>query len=109
MAGFCSVAVALYAVAGVEPSVPVMLLVLFGPALSVGLWIQQDAQRTGVGDVMDFGWFACMAWPFVLPWYAFKSRGRSGWKLLVALLALMLAPHVTGAVIYALFPSLTPY
>ena len=106
MAGFCSATAAIYAVAGVEPAVPVVLLLLFGPALSVGLWIEQDAHTTGVGAVMDFGWFACMAWPVVLPWYAFKSRGRSGWKLLVALLALMLAPQITQAVLYALLPSL---
>jgi hypothetical protein len=43
-----------------------------------------------------FVWFA---WPVVIPWYAFKSRGRRGWRLLLGLIALISAAYVTGFVV----------
>jgi hypothetical protein len=42
-------------------------------------------------------------WPFAIPWYAFASRGRGGWKLLLGLMALLGAPIVTIAIL-AWFP-----
>ena len=105
-AAFCSAATALYALTGTEPSVSVTLLILFGPSLSVILWMQKDAHATKTGAVHDLGFFLFLAWPVVLPWYVFKSRGRRGWKLLIALAALMMAPQVTDAVLYTCFPGL---
>jgi hypothetical protein len=105
-AAFCSAATALYALTGTEPSVSVTLLILFGPSLSVILWMQKDACATKTGAVHDLGFFLFLAWPVVLPWYVFKSRGRRGWKLLIALAALMMAPQVTDAVLYTCFPGL---
>ena len=108
IAAFCSASAALYAVAGVEPPMSVTVMMMMAPTLAVILWLQEDAARTGVGAVQDLGWFASMWWPVVIPWYAFKSRGRAGWKLLAALMALMLAPQITSVVIYTLFPELYP-
>ena len=39
-----------------------------------------------------------LAWPFVLPWYVFKTRGRAGWKLLALLIGFIASPEI-GAVI----------
>ena len=105
MAGFCSATAAIYAVAGVEPAVPVVLLLLFGPALSVGLWIEQDAHTTGVGAVMESG--GSRAW---------HGRWFFPGTLQVERSLRLEAPRrpartdaraaVTQAVLYALFPSL---
>jgi hypothetical protein len=64
-------------------------LLMFAPLIAVILWLQKDAQRTGVGAVQDWGMFVWFAWPVVIPWYAFKSRGRGGWRLLLGLIALI--------------------
>jgi hypothetical protein len=93
---FCSIATAVYVLAQLEPSPIVSLFLSLAPIVSVVLWLQKDALRTGVGAVQDWGMFVWFAWPVVIPWYAFKSRGRRGWRLLAGLLALILSPYITG-------------
>ena len=93
---FSSVAAALYAATDVEPSPVVELLFSFGPLLAVILWLQKDARRTGVGAVQDWGYFLLLAWPIVIPWYAFKTRGRAGWALGLGLIALTISAYVTS-------------
>jgi hypothetical protein len=75
---FSSLAAAAYAATQSEASPMVELFLSFGPLLAVILWLQKDARRTGVGTVQDFGYFLLLAWPVVIPWYAFRTRGRSG-------------------------------
>jgi hypothetical protein len=91
----CSLAVAPYAALQVEPS-PVAAFLLSGvPLLAVLLWLQKDAQRTGVGAILDWGYFLLVAWPVVIPWYAFQTRGRNGWQLTVRLFGLIGAPYIS--------------
>ena len=96
---FCSLMAAAYAALQIEPSAIMGLLLKSGPAIVVILWLQKDARRTGVGAVQDFGYFLWLAWPFVIPWYAFRTRGRTGWKLAAGLFGLILAPYVTRLVV----------
>jgi hypothetical protein len=96
---FSSLAAALYAATQVEPSAVVGLFLSSGPLLAVILWLQKDAQRTGVGAVQDWGYFLLLAWPILIPWYAFKTRGRAGWVLSLGLLALIISTSVTSFVV----------
>ncbi len=93
---FSSVAAAVYAATQVEPSPVVALFLSAGPLLAVVLWLQKDARRTGVGAVQDWGYFLLLAWPVVIPWYAFKTRGRAGWALGLGLIALITSAYVTS-------------
>jgi hypothetical protein len=104
MAAFCSAVAAIYAAAGLQPPPLVGLLLLLGPLVCVILWLQQDAYINRVGAVQDVGFFVWLAWPVVIPWYAFRSRGRDGWKLLVTLLAFLNAPQAAEGIVYWLFP-----
>jgi hypothetical protein len=101
-AAFCAVATALYASAGVEPVPIVSWLLGAWPTIMVVLWIYQDAQRRRIAAVTDLGLFLVVFWPVAIPWYAFRSRGRAGWRLLVGLFALILAPPVTGLLVHGL-------
>jgi hypothetical protein len=101
-----SIVAAVYAGARLEPSPVVGLFLSSGPAYAVILWLQKDAHRTGVGDVLDLGYFLLLAWPIVIPWYAFKTRGPSGWRLTAELFGLIGAPWVTFLLV-ALAASLT--
>jgi len=92
---FASLVAAAYAMAQTEPSPVIALFVSGGPLLAVILWLQKDARRTGVGSVQDLGYFLVLAWPIVIPWYAFKTRGRSGWRLTTGLFGLIGAAYVT--------------
>src|SRR5882672_5927249 len=44
----------------------------------------------------DWGMFMWFAWPVLLPWYAFKTRGRRGWLLVFNLVALVCAPWLAS-------------
>jgi hypothetical protein len=94
-----SLAVALYVAAEAEPSPPMTVVMSYAPVVTVILWLQKDAQRTGVGAVLDLGYFLCLAWPVVIPWYAFRTRGRGGWRLIVGLFALIAGPWATGVLV----------
>jgi hypothetical protein len=95
----CSLAAAIYAGVHTEPSPAGALLLSGGPLATVILWLQKDARRTGVGAVHDWGYFLWLAWPLVIPWYAFRTRGRSGWKLTAGLFGLVLSSYVTWTIV----------
>src|SRR2546428_2919147 len=82
-AAFCSVVAALYTLAEIEPSPVVTLFVAFAPLLAVIMWLQRDARSAHLSLVHDWGLFMWLAWPVLLPWYAFKTRGRRGWVLIL--------------------------
>ena len=95
IAAFCSVVSAVYVLTGAEPSPVVAIFMYFGPLVTVLWWLRRDAERTGIGAVLDLGLFLWIAWPLVIPWYAFRSRGARGWSLLVASTALILSAYIT--------------
>jgi hypothetical protein len=104
----CSVAAAISTAAEIEPA-PIMGTVLtFAPTVLVILWLQKDAQRTRVGGVLDWGLFLWFAWPVIIPWYAFKSRGRRGWRLLLGLIALICSTYIAGSMAAACTYALRP-
>ena len=92
---FASLIAAVYATAQIEPSPLIALFLSGGPLVAVIIWLQKDARRTGVGSVQDLGYFLLLAWPVVIPWYAFKTHGRSGWRLTIGLFGLIGAAYVT--------------
>ncbi len=95
-ATICSIAAAIYAVADLEPAPIMSLLLGWAPLIAVILWLQKDSQQRRVGVILDWGMFVWFAWPVLIPWYAFKSRGPGGWRLLVGLVALICSAYVTG-------------
>ena len=96
---FSSLVAAAYAASQIEPAPVVALFLSFGPLVAVIVWLQKDARRTGVGAVQDWGYFLLLAWPVVIPWYAFKTRGRAGWRLTVGLLGLIGAASISWIVV----------
>ena len=90
----CAVAAALYALAEVEPSPIVNLFFILLPLVAVLLWLERDASRTGIGAVHDFGFLMWLTWPVAIPWYAWKTRRRSGWRLIVGLFAVIGSAYI---------------
>jgi hypothetical protein len=63
---------------GSEPSPAIALFLSSGPLLAVIIWLQKDAERTGVGTVQDWGHFLLLAWPVVIPWGSYPGGQRPG-------------------------------
>ena len=98
-AAFCSAIAVIYAVSSAEPTPVVVLFMSFAPIVAVCAWLQKDARATGVSSVLDWGFFLYLAWPFLIPWYALKTRGRSGWRLAAMLFGLVCAPVVAAYIV----------
>ena len=96
---FASLTAAVYVVAQTQPVPIVELFLGYGPLLAVILWLQRDVARTGVGAVFDLGYFLMIAWPIVIPWYAFRTRGWRGWRLVLGLFGVIVAPYVAASVV----------
>jgi hypothetical protein len=98
----CSLGAAFYSSAPVEPLPIVAFVLTVGPLFAVISWLQKDARRTGVGAVHDLGFFLWLAWPVVIPWYVWRTRGLGGWKLLIALFACIVSAYAVAIIVYGL-------
>jgi hypothetical protein len=94
----CATTGVLYVFADLEPSPLAEWLSTAAPTVAIILWLERDAARTGVGSVHDLGYLLCFAWPIVVPWYALRTRGRAGWRLILLLFALACSAYL-GALV----------
>jgi hypothetical protein len=101
-AGFFSLMAAVYALAGVEPSSLNRFAMGFGPLVGGVVWLRRDASAHGMWLPHDWGFFALLGWPVLLPWYALKTRRRGAAGLVARLAAALWAPALTGAVVSAI-------
>ena len=88
-----------YAAARVEP--PPAFIVLYPLAFlwAVGWWLRNDSRKRRVALVFDMGFFLCVAWPLVLPYYLFKTRGVKAVLAILAVVGVYVAASVLGAVL----------
>ena len=97
-AAVCSSAAIIYALLELDPHPFAAMVMGFAPFVAVLFWLHEDARQTKVIAVHDWGLFLWIAWPFLVPWYAVRTRGRRGWLLAAGLFALILAPWLAAFV-----------
>lgn len=97
VSGLCCVFVGSYLVLGIAPRGLIWLVASFAPLVSAVLWLQGDALARGASATPDWGLFALLAWPVLIPWYAFKTRGVHGWPVAVFLFIPILAPFAVAS------------
>ena len=91
-----------HAISGQHPLSGASELSWVVPLAAVLVWIYDDARRFRLGVTHDWGLFLWFAWPVLLPWYVFKTRGRAGWRLLMLLIGFILAPVLGGIIAFLL-------
>jgi hypothetical protein len=91
-----------YSMIGVEASPLAEGLFRLGPPLGAALWVEADARRLRRVPCYEFGAFVFLGWLVAVPAYCFWSRGPAGWRLAMALIALILAPSLVQLVSSAL-------
>ena len=90
----CGGMAAAYGFVGVMPDPLLMWGLFLVPLLVVAQWIQQDARLRHAGLLFDWGFIGYVTWPIFLPWYAFRTRGRAGWRLMAGLFLTVLAAQL---------------
>ena len=95
-----NVGAALYTAHGLQPSGGFVFLSYVGFGLAVAWWIHADSRRLGRSELLDQGWFVYIAWPAILPYHLFKTRGGRGALALLGLVGLYLATYVLSMIVY---------
>jgi hypothetical protein len=91
VAGFCCLLALFYGFAGITPSPGIELGLKFLPLFAVAHWLVRDGRARGNRSLEPWGVLFYGFWPLLLPAYALRTRGRSGWMLILELYALIIA------------------
>ena len=97
VAGTATAFAAAYAIMGTEPGPLVRLFVDFGPVIALISWTIADRRQSDLASVYDWGFFQCIAWPVLIPWYLKRQYGSGAWPLLAVFLGLILVPQIAAA------------
>ena len=74
------------------------LLVKAAELWVVSWWLLDDSRRRGVQWVYDMGFFLALAWPFIILYYLFKTRGVRALLTIGAFAVVCLIAATAGAV-----------
>jgi hypothetical protein len=81
----------LYFAGEIDPPPAYVLLYPLAFLWVIGWWMRRDCRARGVAWVLDMGLFLYIAWPFVMPYYLFKTRGA---RALLTIGALFVAVYL---------------
>jgi hypothetical protein len=94
----CAAFATIYGMLDLEPAPLMGFLLIYGPVIAVAIWLGADNKHRRVMRAHDSGFFFYLTWPLTLPWYALRTRGRTGWRLAAQLYALGVAGQLGFAV-----------
>jgi hypothetical protein len=78
------------------------LLWTFGFSLLLTWWVRSDSRACQFHLPYEFGTFVFFAWPAVVPYYLYRSRGRKGLLFGVGICALYIVPYIDGVIVYTI-------
>ena|SRR2546426_389167 len=65
----------------------------------IGWWLRTDSRKRGVVWVYDLGFFVCIAWPFVMPYYLVKTRGAKGLLVILGFVVAYVGAAIVGIIV----------
>ncbi len=74
----------------------------------IGWWLVRDSRKRGVALVYDTGFFLSIAWPLIMSYYLFKSRGAKGLLVILSFVGVYIGAQLVGALLYVLLTSMAP-
>ena len=92
---------AFYGFTQVQPAPIVGLGIAILPFLTCAWWVSGDARAKKIPFAMDWGLLAWVAWPVLVPWYAWRTRGLRGWQLTLGLYAAIVTPYILAGIAMA--------
>ena len=97
----CAAFVIVYGFLGIPPHPFIRLVVSVAPLVAAISWLKADARARHVPLVHDMGIFLWIAWPVLIPWYGFKTRGRHALPLALLVMLAIITPGLVMALIEA--------
>ena len=94
--GLMQLANGIYLAARIEPPPGFNLVDFFGLLWILGWWLLTDSRKRGLAWVYDIGFFLTIAWPFIMPYYLFKTRGARGLLSILAFIGVYVGGFVVG-------------
>jgi hypothetical protein len=82
-----------------EPSALTHLLWAWGFSLILVCWVWVDARARGYVPPFDFGAFIFFGWPFVVPYYLYRTRRARGLLSGLGICTLYFVPDVAVLII----------
>jgi hypothetical protein len=68
----------------------------------------RDSRQRGIKWVFDMGLFLYMAWPFIMPYYLFKTRGAKGLLTILIFVGAYVGAYLAGVILYVLLVASKP-
>jgi hypothetical protein len=99
LAAIFAAGLSVFAARGVAASRSIELLWSFEFPLILALWVLADRRNRGFSVPYEFDTFVFFAWPAVVPYYLYRSRGRGGLLLGAGIWALYIAPYLTALLV----------
>jgi len=65
----------------------------------IGWWLHSDIRKRGVAWVYDIGFFLCIAWPIVMPYYLVKTRGAKGLLTILGFMGAYVGAAIAGIIV----------
>ena len=62
----------------------------------IGYWINKDNQRYKIEWVFDMGFFLYLAWPLIVLFYLFKTRGVKGLRIVFGFIGILVGAYIIG-------------
>ena len=88
----------LYAVREIEMPYSTFFLSRLAFVWLVWWWLREDSRRRGVTWMLDLGMFLMIAWPLLLLYHLFKTRGWAGLIPILWFILALLCGSVAAAV-----------
>jgi hypothetical protein len=93
-----------YALAGRTPPTPFQLLAWLGTGLLFAYFVRRDRVRFGArSSLPDLNLLVLVAWPLVVPYHFFSTRGRQGWRPFFVFAAIVIVAYVIEIAFYAAY------
>ena len=94
----CTVGRSFLAIHGHGASEEVELLWTLEFRIVLACWVSVDRRIRGFGVPFDFDALVFFAWPFIIPYYLYRTRGRRGLFLVTGIYGLYLLPYLTAQI-----------
>ena len=100
--GFAEFVETFYAMRQVQPSAGHFFLSQLAFVWVIWWWLSDDSGRRGISWGLDLGMFLPIAWPILVPYHLFKTRGFAGF-IPILWFVLAMAFGLVAAIVVSMF------